>query len=210
MTGVCIDLEPVVGRGDNGSSFFECSKNDGRFQMSMMPPGKYWLVAHDEVTWEGLKSRSTLYYPDVRDRERSTVVSIEAGKYVEHLDLKLPSNEKRFKVNGRMQFAHGAPVAAARVTFTSPQHGYSESTATNADGSFGLSVVDGMNGQLNGRLLVVEPILRSCPEFKVEPRRRGIVRFMDTIPIALSTGSDRSDITLELPFPSCRFWPPRD
>ncbi len=78
--------------------------------------------------------------------------------------------------------------------FTSPQHGYSETTDTGADGSFGLLVVAGMEGQLGGNLAVIEPILKSCPEFKVEPRRRGAFRFMDAIPIPLTVDSDRADL----------------
>jgi len=209
MTSVCIDLDPLEGRGESGARFFDCSKAGGVFEMTMMPPGKYWLVARDEVIRHRLKSKSTLYYPGVRDRERATIVSIEAGKYVEHLDIRLPSDEKRYKIAGRFQFMDGAPVANASVTFTSPQSGYSESTDTAADGSFGLSIVAGMQGQLTGQLGVLEPILRSCPEFRVQPRRSGMIRFMDAGPVALSVDSDHEDLKLELTSPSCKSWPPR-
>ena len=208
MRGVCIDLEPFESRGENGARFFNCSKPDGRFEMTMMPPGKYWLVARDEVKLDRFKSKSTLYYPGFRDRERSTVVSIEAGKYLEHLDMRLPSDEKRFKLAGRLQFADGAPVASAGVTFTSPPHGYSETTTTGADGSFGLSALAGIDGQLNGQLVIMEPILKSCPEFAVGPRRRGMLRFMDAKPIALSIDSGHENLILELASRSCKFWPP--
>jgi hypothetical protein len=208
MAGVCIDLEPLEGRGENGAAFFDCSKVGGVFKMTMMPPAKYWLVARDEVRLDGLQSKSTLYYPGVRDRERATIVSIEAGNYLEHLDMRLPSDEKRYKIAGRFQFIDGAPVASATVTFTSPQSGYSESTDTGKDGSFGLSVVAGMEGHLKGQLGLPEPILRSCPEFRVEPRRRGIFRFMDASPIPLSADADHEDLKLELTSPSCKSWPP--
>jgi hypothetical protein len=208
MTGVCVDLDPQEGRGENGARFFDCSKVGGVFKMTMMPPGKYWLVARDEVIRDRLKSKSTLYYPGVRDRERATIVSIEAGNYLEHLDIRLPSEEKRYKIAGRFQFMDSAPVAIATVTFTSPQSGYSESTNTGADGSFGLSIVAGMEGQLTGEMGVLEPILRSCPEFRVELRRRGLFRFMDANPIFLTVDSDREDLKLELTSRSCKSWPP--
>src|SRR5262245_2488790 len=36
---VCLDLEPLEGRSENGASFFTCSKEkDGTFSMEMMPP----------------------------------------------------------------------------------------------------------------------------------------------------------------------------
>jgi hypothetical protein len=208
ITGACIDLVPVEGRGENGARFFDCSKANGIFNMELMPPGKYWLVARDDVKVALLKSISTLYYPGVRDRERATMVSIEAGKYVEHLDIRLPSDEKRFTIRGRFQFADGVPVASALVTFTSPQHGYTETTGTSTDGSFSLSVVAGMEGQLEGQLAVLEPFLRSCTEFRVGPRRKGLFRFMDATPISLSSDSDKQGLTLELSSPSCKSWPP--
>jgi len=107
-----------------------------------------------------------------------------------------------------LQFADGAPVATATVTFTSSEHGYSETTGTGPDGSFGLSAIAGMTGQVDGQLMVLEPILRSCPEFRVVQSRRGMLRFMDPSPISLSSDSDHADLKLELSSPSCRDLPP--
>jgi len=208
MTGVCIDLEPLEGREEGGARFFDCSKAGGLFQMEMMPPGRYWLVARDEIRMDQLKSTSTLYYPGVRDRNNAKIVSIESGKYLENLDIKLPSDEKRYQFTGRMQFEDGVPAALATVTFTSPLHGYTETTESAADGSFGLSVLAGMEGQLDGEMFVLAPILTSCPEFKVGPRIRGMLRFMDASSISLSSDSDRKDLKLVLPSPSCKAWPP--
>jgi hypothetical protein len=64
-----------------------------------------------------------------------------------------------------------------------------------------------MEGQLRGQLGVLEPILTSCPEFRVESRRTGVIRFMDASPISLSINSDHEDLKLELSSPSCRSWP---
>jgi hypothetical protein len=206
--GVCMDLEPLEGRGEDGARFFNCSKPDGRFEMTMMPPGKYWLVARDEVKLDRFESKSTLYFPGVRYREQSTVISIEAGKYIRHLEMRLPTHEKRDKLTGRMQFADGAPVDGATVIFTSPQHGYSETTVTGTDGSFGLSALAGIDGQLNGQFVIMERILKSCPGFAVGPRRSGMLRFMDAKPITLSIDSTHEDVILELASRSCKFWPP--
>jgi hypothetical protein len=205
---VCIDLEPLEGRGENGARFFDCSKTDGVFEMKMMPPGKYWLIAEDEIKVNRHKSKSTLYYPGVRDRDHAKIVSVELGQLVEHLDITLPSNEKRYRFTGRMEFADGGPVAYATVTFTSSQHGYREKTATGRDGSFGLSVVAGVEGQLDGELAIFDPILRSCPELKVGPKVRGLFHFIDVPSIPLASVSDRSDLKLVLSSPSCKAWPP--
>ncbi len=206
VKGLCLDLRSVEGQGEN-SSHFTCSNENGLFEMEMMSPGKYWLVAQDNVKEGSFISKSTLYYPGVRDREKATTISLEAGKYMEHLEIQIPSDEKRNKVTGRVQFADGIPAANATVTFISPQHGYSETTNTNPDGSFSMLVVAGIEGQLNGQLGVLEPILNQCPELKVGPRRRGMFRFIDANPISFSVDSDRQDLQLELLSPSCKIWP---
>jgi len=208
MTGVCFDLESVEDPVEISARFFGCSKAGGVFETTMMPPGKYLLVAHDNVQLDLLKSKSTLYYPGVRVRERATTISIEAGNYVENLEIRLPFDETRYKLSGKLQFADGVPVAGATVTFTSPEHGYSETAATGPDGSFGLPVIAGMTGHLRAQMGVLEPILSSCPEFRVGPRRSGMFRFMEAIPLSLSSDSDHANLKLELPSPSCKSWPP--
>jgi hypothetical protein len=207
MTGVCVDLEPLEGRGENGARFFDCSKEGGGFTMEMMPPGKYLLVVHDDVHWDLLESTSTLYYPGLRDRQLAAVVSIAAGAYVENIEVRLPRDERRYKIAGKLRFIDGAPVADASVTFTSPEHGYSEATRTGPDGSFGLPVIAGMEGQLSGQLGVFEPILRLCPELRVGSRRRGMILSIDGEPVTLSADSDHEGLELKLSSPSCKSLP---
>ena len=177
--------------------------------MKMMPAGKYLLVGRDEVRWDGLQSKSTIYYPGVRDRERAIVIPIEPGKYSENLDIRLPSDEKRYKIAGRLQFADGVPAPRATVAFTSPQHGYLEVTETRPDGSFGLSSVAGMNGQLHASIGILDLFVKTCPEFKVGPRKSGIVRFIDSNLVPLSVDSDQVGLNLTLNSPSCKLWPPK-
>ena len=202
MANVCVHLEEPDGRGKNVG--FECSKADGRFTLSMMSPGRYLLVAQDNVKLDNLKSTSTLYYPGVRDRELATVVPVEASRYLNHLDFRLPPGERRYKIEGQFQYADGVPAARATVTFTSPQSGYAETATSGADGTFGLLVVAGMRGELSGRLRVLEPILARCPKFQVEPDRRGMMRFLAASPIRLSADSDAAGIVLRLTSPSCK------
>ena len=199
---VCFEL---IRAGDGESvGEFTCSNEVGTFGMKRMPPGKYWLMAKDDIKVGSNESKSTLYYPGTRLREQATVISIEAGKYVENLDVRLPANEKRYRIAGRLQFADGVPAANGLVTFTSPQHGYSQSIGTGKDGVFDLPVVAGMEGELTASYGVIEHLLLRCPEWKVGSRRRGIFRFMDTAPISIAADSDHDGLKLELASPSCK------
>ncbi len=208
LADVCIDLEPVEGRGENGARFFDCSKARGLFEMTMMPPGKYWLVARDTIVAGRFSSKSTLYYPGVRDRQRAVAVTINPGKYIEGLAIRIPAHDKRYRMAGKVQYADGATPETATVTFTSPLHGYTETAETGPDGSFGMSVVAGMQGHLDGKVSIMEPMLSRCPELKVGPSQRGIFRFIDANPIPLSSDSDHEDLKLELPSQSCKSPPP--
>jgi hypothetical protein len=205
MTGVCIDLEPMGGRSENGARNFGCTNTDGRFEMKMMPPGEYLLVARDKVRVGSLTSESTLYYPGVRVRERASKVSISAGQYIEHINLRLPAVEQRYRITGKLEFADHLPVPHSTVIFESVDHGYSEKTETGKDGSFGMNVIAGMKGQLKSRLGVFEPFLRSCPDLAVGPLRLGMWRFIDASPVSLVIDSDRDGVKLELPSRSCPY-----
>lgn len=198
---VCIDLEPLEGRGEDGAQFFDCSKAGGQFQMQMMPPGKYRLVAGDEVVVNGRKSKSTLYYPGVRRRENGTIISIEPSKYLEHLDIRVPAHEQRYELTGRMLFDDGTPVREATVTFVSSEHGYTEKTETAADGSFDFLVVAGMKGELGATLPLLATSLTKCPGFDFHQAVRS--HPLEAKPIAISSDSDQKDLRLTLKSPSC-------
>jgi hypothetical protein len=204
INDVCIDLEPVEGRSENGARFFDCSKNGGTFKMDMVPPGKYWLVAHDELNMGNFKSKSTLYYPGVRDSDHAEIITVEAGKYADHLDIHLPSNERRFRIEGRMQFNDGSPVAHASVFFTSTHGEYKETTETSEDGSFGFLVTAGMEGTLRGELGVLTSSVRSCPWFEVARHITAMFGAAETESLPLSINAKQANLHLELPFASCK------
>jgi hypothetical protein len=207
MANVCIDLEPVEGREEHGARYFDCSKADGHFEMEMMSPGKYFLVARDEVMVDSFKSKSTLYYPGVRDREQAAIVSIEASKYGKNLEIRIPAKETRYSVAGNVLFADGAPGRGVTVTFTSPEHGYTETSQAGSDGSFALPVITGMKGQLNAQTIVPAFMLGLCPEYQDGPRKDGL-HVVSAGSIFVSSESDHEGLKFEMSSRSCKFWPP--
>lgn len=208
LANVCFNLEPIEGRGENGARFFDCSNKGGEFAIEVMPPGEYFLVARDPIKFGAQKSDSTLYYPGVRDRAQATPIVVEPGKYATNLDIRVPSEEQRYTIAGRFLYADGVPVAGANVTFNSPANGYSERTETSPDGSFGLRIVAGFEGELSGTMSLPQSTLLSCPGFRVGPKEQGDFRFMDTDPIPLKIDSDHLGLELKLSSPSCKSWPP--
>ena len=197
IENVCMDLVPADGHGNNGARFFDCSKKDGRFKMSMMTPGRYVLVARENIKIGRATSESTLYYPGVRERERAGVILIDAGHYNESLDTRVPSSEKRYKISGRVQRAGRGPMEGAKVRFTSA-HGYTETAEIGLDGSFVLWLVAGMQGELTAQLVDMKAMM-----FQNPCHENGEMRFLEASPISLVIDGDRQGLKLELSSESC-------
>lgn len=204
----CVRLEPLDGGKKYDGWFAKCSEADGTFEIATAPPGLYRLVMHDKVAVHGMTSESTLYYPGVRDRDHSKIISVIPGDSMESFVMRIPVNNNRYQVTGRLQFADGSLVPDMTVTFTSAQHGYTETAETRQDGSFRLPIVEGMSGQLTGKLFVMDPaVLKSCPQFEIGRSGRGVGLTIDATPIFVSAGSAHEDLTLQLPAKSCISWP---
>ncbi len=204
---LCFQMEPLQAPGETVG--FECPKADGRFTFTELPPGQYRLLTHDTVETKSFTSKSILYYPGVRDRGHAGIVTVEAGKHIDGLEILIPASEARTRLTGKVFYADGTPVTGVSVTFTSPELGYSESTSADKDGSFNLYVLAGMKGQLSAEMSIIQPLLLQCPQFVVQPRWKGMFRYMDSNTISVSTGSDQDNLQLTMPSPPCAAWPPQ-
>jgi hypothetical protein len=89
------------------------------------------------------------------------------------------------------------------VTFVSEKSGYTERTEIRPDGSFDLSAVEGMDGELFAETSVILTQLRTCPQFAVA-REFGMMAAAETPKLPLTSNSDHGDIKLEMPFGSCK------
>ena len=164
----CFQLEPV--RAPDEAFGFECAKFDGRFTFTEVPPGQYRILTHDTVEINSITSKSTLYNPGVRDRAHAGIITLEAGKYIDDLEIRVPSNEARKRVSGKLLFEDGTSASQSTVTFTSSEIGYSESTSVATDGSFTFYVLAGMQGQLSAEMSIMQPALAQCPQYVVRSR----------------------------------------
>lgn len=201
LKGVCVHLETEQGEKENSGWSSDCTEANGDYSISTVAPGKYRLVVREEVKVGRIKSESTLYYPGVRSREQAELIAVEAGLPMELMDIRLPSDEKRFKIEGKFLYADGVPVATGMVTFHSPRHGYKAMATTLADGWFALQVIPGMVGELIGGVSFLEHRMKACPWIVGE--RRGIFVKLTAPTLHIQADEDQSDIRLELGSPSC-------
>lgn len=202
LSGLCVHLEPAGNEPLEQVRF--CSNAAASFGKAMIAPGRYFLVARDTVIRDGLTSRSTLYYPGVRDRRKAMPIDLTAGNPVEGIDFQLAAAELRFRFSGVLNFNDGAPVGGATVMFQSPLAGYTESTTTDSHGHFGLTAAAGMDGLLSAQFIVMTKTLESCGELNVGPAKKGLMRFIDAAPVAISSSANHDDLQIRLPSPSCK------
>jgi hypothetical protein len=202
VENVCASLEPDGGEAERFGWMADCSKKSGRFEISMMPPGKYRVKVWENVATGASSSESTFYYPGVRDRSKAAVIAIEPNRPF-NFDVRLPAADRR-RLEGRLFFTDGVPAADARITFLSKEHRYSEVTMTGKDGSFLLPVVAGFTGELSAELFV--DIEDACPQLKTRPGPPEGERIVDSNPVQISGNAIPKGMILRLNSPSCESW----
>ncbi len=199
---LCVDLQRV-GQTERVGRQFGCTKAGGRFQIEAAPAGTYLLKADDKVRVNGQTSKSTVYYPGVRDIRKAIPVSIDRGMAGADLTIHIPDGKERRVLSGRVLYADGKPVAEGSVRFSVAEMGYEDSGELKADGSFVISAEPSVTGVLKGSILLFDRDVKACPQFQPLPRMTGAFRQFETVPVELKTDQSYQGLELKLTIPSC-------
>ncbi|MBS1858682.1 MAG: carboxypeptidase regulatory-like domain-containing protein [Acidobacteria bacterium] len=205
MEDVCVYLESVPNPG-TGRYVSGCSKNGGVFELAEMPAGDYRLIVNPNGRRTSTEPFGTLYYPGTPDRAKAGIVTIGEGEHIDHLDIRIPALSRRIRVSGRMQFDDGTAIPGQFVTFTESGGAYTEHAMTEGDGSFLLTLVAGVSGEVRGKIWVDRDSARKCPGFPARFNPEGFIAELAAPPVVVSGDDDEAGVVLTLPFPSCREW----
>ena len=95
------------------------SDKEGKYEISRIPPGRYFL----EIRFDGMTSQNRpfprIYYPNTTDPQQATPISIGDGQSIQQFDLYLPPVPREYTVEGVVVRADGTPASDARVTYMS-------------------------------------------------------------------------------------------
>ena len=206
MPDVCVHLLPPL---QENSDDFDCTDNQGRFDISAIPQGEYVLVANQDSKLSGSEPFRRVYYPSVTERERAATISISPGQTIDDVDIVIPKLEETISIKGVLRYSDGKPAVEEWVKFkvaaTDDKVDGDVNVKTDRMGRFTLTVLKGLTGELAGEEWVYTDQYDNCPkvdELIAASGRRGVT--VKSNVIKLSTDQDTYGVELTLPFPRCK------
>lgn len=205
MYGVCLYLLSKEGEGGGG---FDCTNEQGKFEITSVPPGEYVLAANKDGKLSSREPFRTFYYPNVAEKERAAVISIRLGETVNDINISVPQLFERVIVEGVLRYSDGKPVSDERVSFKATEMEGIDgdvSEQTDAEGRFSLKILKGVKGELSAADYVYVGKFENCPKVDDLVRKTGRdYAEIKTNVITLQAERNLYDVTLMFPFPGCK------
>ena len=205
MHGVCVYLNSPE---QESWGPFNCTDEQGRFEINEIPEGEYVLVANRDGKPSSREPFAKIFYPGVTDRERATVISISPGQKLTDFDIVIPKLVETITISGVVQYSDGKPAAEESVTFklTKPNEKIDGDVRGKTDeaGRFTLTMLKDLTGELSAEAWLMEGIYKDCPkvdELIAQSKRKLVI--VNSNVIKLTTEQDVFNVELTLPFPQC-------
>ncbi|HET6890475.1 MAG TPA: carboxypeptidase regulatory-like domain-containing protein [Pyrinomonadaceae bacterium] len=119
------------------------SDKAGKYEISRIPPGRYFL----EIRFDGMTSQNRpfprIYYQNTTDPQQATLISIGDGQVIQQFDLYVPPVPREYTVEGVVVRADGTPASDARVTYMSTDP-IIYSTKVDENGKFSFKAYEGI------------------------------------------------------------------
>lgn len=171
MKDVCItavstelDAEEYRGRSD-------CTDSNGNYSIESISTGSYFLVINANGKIDDEQPFGKLFYPGVSEQKDAAVFTIDAGKFLNGINLRIPSTIELINISGVFSYADGTPVIEEWIKFTpSKTDVYKEITAkTDNQGRFTMKIPKGAEGKLSGEFYTnyeYDDDAEECPNLK--------------------------------------------
>lgn len=210
MKDVCINAVSIEQQAKKYASDFDCTKKDGSFEILEIPAGNYILVVNDDGKIDDDEPFGTLFYPGVWEREKAGVISIEAGSFLNDIDIQIPAFEETIMVEGRFLYEDGKPVADESVEFI-PENNLGKKLddfreSTDNQGRFSLRILKGLKGKLFGSMFTYSGEYENCPKLEKLIKESGqkTTYTAQTNQVEIEAENNIVNVELRFPFPSCR------
>jgi hypothetical protein len=214
MADVCLHLVPAD--GSKGASLLDCTEQDGSFEISEIPPGRYVIVVNDDNQITSTEPFGTFYHPNAARREDAAVFEIGRGDFVEDVRVGVPKVLETVTVEGAFLYSDGKPVVdesvefkvegAERDQYGSIRGGVSgdASARTDEKGRFKLKILKGVRGELKGRMLAYVGKFENCPKLDAAVKKTGEhMPELRTPALSFQAEHDLTGVELKFPFPGC-------
>lgn len=205
MSSVCVYLWPP---GAEPMGSFDCTDEQGRFEITSVRKGEYVLVANHDGKLSSREPFRRIFYPSVPERERAAVIAIGPGETIENLDIVVPALEEMITIEGVLRYSDGTPVAEKFVEFKASTKDEKvngdTSEKTDSNGKFRLQVLKGLRGEVFADNWLTTGLYRDCPKVDELIAKSGTksVKVLTNI-VTLTAEQDVYEVELTLPFPRC-------
>lgn len=207
LPDVCLSLMPpdkIV----RGNWNFDCTDEQGRYELKEIPPGRYIIVVNDDDKISSKAPFRTAYYPGVFERAQAELLNISEGSNLKDVDILIPSQEPTRVISGVLRYSDGRPVAGEFVEFKADavKEPYDDEahTKTDAQGRFSLTVLQRLKGWLRGSMYTYKGEYVNCPQLdRIIEKMDERVPALKTKPVRVEINDSMQDVNLFFPFPYC-------
>jgi hypothetical protein len=205
MPGVCVHLLPPL---QENSDSFDCTDNQGRFDIKAIPDGEYVVVANQDGKPSAFEPFRRVFYPSVTEREQAASISIRPGETIEGIDIVIPKLEETVLIKGVLRYSDGKPAVEEWVKFkvaaTDDRVDGDVNVKTDRMGRFTLTALKGVSGELAGQEWVYKGFYENCPKVEelIAASGRSGINIQSNV-IKLTTDQNTFGVELTLPFPRC-------
>ena len=183
-----------------------CTNEKGEFNIESLRAGNYILIINDDGKIDGDEPFGTLFYPGIAERKSAGVVAVEAGKFVNNINIQIPEAVELFEIKGQLIYSDGKPVVDEYVKFkVSDESVYNEDSVKSDDsGRFSISIPKGAKGILFAEDYVYESHFDKCTNKAEILKSVGKEsQKIKTNEIKIEGEKTPAEVKLSFPFPGC-------
>jgi hypothetical protein len=143
---------------DKDVTMREDSDDEGNFQISGVPPGRYMLQI--EMVTEGWEKSQYYFYPGVKTRQEARMITLGLGQNLAGHNFQLPAEFIKQTIEGRVTWPDGSPAAAIMILLLCPKNSQPDGymlefgptgTMTDSSGNFRIQGFRGMTYWIEAR-----------------------------------------------------------
>ncbi|MGI9054540.1 MAG: MSCRAMM family protein [Pyrinomonadaceae bacterium] len=213
LKNVCLDLIPSIKEKAKNYSKGSCTNEKGEFEISSIPEGSYYLAINKDGEIRLYEPFKTFYYPNVKNREEATEITIRENTFLKDLRITPPEMIETVTISGVLLYKNGEPVIDQNVKFISEKEifrtfdgkvGSDDENYTDEKGRFSFTIWKGQSGILRSSMFSFIGKYKNCPEIDNLVRQKGdSVQQIDTIDVNVDATESLSNIQLKFPFSKC-------
>lgn len=217
LKDVCLELSPVDGKKSKYFFNFDCTNENGGFNLSQIPIGKYVIVVNYKNEISARQPFGLFYYPNKLKLEEAQVIKINAGEHIKNVVITAPTTAEIITISGKLVFENGVGTRKDDYEYVAvefkPDKNEKKTTKIDGEsravvdekGNFSIRILKGQKGILYGTMTSFIAKYVNCPKLdKLVKAKGNSVEDIETPVIQINAEKDIKDVIFKFPFPNCK------